>query len=195
MPAYIKALSMHHVQDTIPTKMRDCGIKTITKLLLVFEITMCIRSAPVTYEVRLLSTKSLRFVQILENGTIYANGRLKQATTFYMYLKNNNHIEFEMKNQHGRFLMLKKIPIDRIISSQINNTEAGGYNNGFSYILAVGYTSESNFTSWVRAPGYCMVLSQILNDSTTCKVAFDANGNVIGPCRAISDDCIEAQRV
>ena len=186
---------MYHVQGNIPTKMRDYGIKTVTKLLVIFEITMCISSVPVTYEVRLLSTKSLRFVQILENGTIYANGRLKQATRFYMYLKNNNHIEFEMKSQPGRFLMLKKIPIDSIILSQINTTEAGDNHDEFSYTLAVGYTSESNFTSWVRAPGYCMVLSQNLNDSMTCKVAFDVNGNVIGPCQAISDDCIEAQKV
>ena len=171
------------------------GIIAVIKILIAYEILLPIRSAPVTYEVRLLSTKSLRFVRILENSSIDANGRLKQATTFYMYLKNNNHIEFEMKSQPGRFLLLKKMPIDGIISSQINTTEAGDNHDEVSYILAVGYTSESNFTSWVRAPGYCMILSQNLDDDTTCKVAFDVNGNVIGPCRAISDDCIEAQRV
>ena len=149
----------------------------------------CVRSAPVTNEVRLLSQNSGRFVQVLENGTITANARLKYATVFNMFLKNSL-VEFEMMNKPGMFLLLKEIttPTNITASSPINATD-NSYSHDITYALRVDLLSSSNLTSWEKS-GDCGTLSQNVDNDTICNIVFDEAGNVIGPCHVTVSDYI-----
>ena len=158
--------------------------------LVVFALfSSCVRSVPVTNEVRLLSQNSGRFVQVLENGTITANARLKFATVFNMFLKNSL-VEFEMMNKPGMFLLLKEIttPTNITASSSINATDT--YSHEITYALRVDLLSTSNLTSWEISGEVCGTLSQGVDNDTICNIAFDEAGNVIGPCHVSDNDCI-----
>ena len=164
--------------------MENCVPTSIAgRVLLAFVVFACVRSAPVTNQVRLLSQNSGRFVQVLENGTISAKGRQKDATVFNMYLKNSQ-IQFETKSKPGMFLMLKEIttPTPTNSTNLANATDK-------SYALGVGYSSESNLTTWEKS-GDCGTLSQSVHDGTICSIAFDEAGNVIDPCHVVDNDCI-----
>ena len=152
----------------------------------------CVRSAPVTNQIRLLSQNSGRFVQVLENGTITANARQKNATVFNMFLKNSL-VEFEMISKPGMFLLLTEItmPICTNItaSSPINATDT--YSHETTYALRVDFPSKSNLTRWEISGDNCGALSQEVGNDTIYSIAFNEVGNnVIDPCHVRDNDCI-----
>ena len=118
-----------------------------SKVLAALLMLVCVHCAPATKEVKLLSRKSGLFVQVSENLTVSANGRLKQATVFNMYLKNSKII-LEIKNKPGMFLMLKT---KDAVSSPVNITEIG-----HSYSLVVDYPDDANMTYWEISGGCYM---------------------------------------
>ena len=185
------SISAHSKIITYRHTMGICKLTVLSRPLVVFALFFsCVRSAPVTNEVRLLSQNSGRFVQVLENGTITANARLKFATVFNMFLKNSL-VEFEMMSKPGMFLLLKEIttPTNITASSSINATH-NSYSHDIIYALRVDLLSTSNLTGWQLSGEVCGALSQDVDNDTICNIAFDEAGNVIGPCRVRDSDCI-----
>ena len=154
-------------------------LHSIGQVLMALCSVSCVLSAPATTEVKLLSQTSGRFVYVMENGTIRANEARKRATVFKMYLKNSQ-IQFEMKTKSGMFLILKEVEVT-------SATELNSHND--TYTLGVDYSTETSLTSWNRS-GNCGILSQRVDNVTTCSIAFDKDGNLIAPCRVVTEDCI-----
>ena len=163
--------------------MESCSLHSIGQTLVILCSVSCVLSAPATFEVKLLSQTSGRFVYVMENATIHANEKLKYATVFNMYLKNSQ-IQFEMKSKPGMFLMLKEV---EATSATVNVTETNSYSR--PYALGMHNSTDANLTRWNRS-GDCGILSQSVENLTACSIAFNKDGDVIGPCHVVTEDCI-----
>lgn len=155
------------------------------------------RALPAANQVVLLSKQSGRYVHVSEGGVIDAYSNKNSATVFIMYPINMT-VQFEVKNKPGMFLMLENInkssdaDYDDIVSSPalLNTTED---RDDIEYALVVGNATETSLTRWETAGGANILAQRVPDMDTSCYIAFDSRGNVVGPCHlnpASDPECV-----
>ena len=166
----------------------------ISLMIVVACLLNVVRSAPINgtkmYEVILYSRLSGRFVYVADNGAIAATSRNeKSSSIFIMYLKNFR-VQFELKNKPGMFLTLKEL--NHSIAENANITTSSQTNVttiSHEYALVVDYPSEPYLAEWENSgSGSCGALVQMMDENTSCFIAFDSSGKVAGPCNLSAND-------